>query len=613
MEVACSAAKVSSSPSCGVVGGGSVYGGLPVELGWPNWALAKWLGDVGLERAAAHMLGLYGHTNLLARLTHLAAHLHPPLPPRMHVLHGLLARAATQLEADSHAGVVVPNRSSIVVAAAIVGVSGGYELTSALNLQRLHTCWPTPLVASPSSPPPRLARPMRSALAAPAEPPLPTDATGEERVHSPRGRRRTRRRVESGTSEDEDASESEEEEDGEAAEARHREHAAYKANAGERRAKRHHFKRMGEVEQAACRPGGEVALAYEARALGWLGDDDDAPSPPPANVPTLDEWARAPLLAMAPAAPSPSPPKMAVLLIQKDWGEQILSGAKVLEVRRGRSKHVGSVIGVSFTATSTVQGHAAFVACHGPITATQWTALRPFHLVDSDVLPYGEHTYAYELRGAQRLQPPIAYKHGGSKTWDAAAVPFPVESWQRTALAACGYFVMTTPPSLQEALQAAAQKLNASLMDAIAPEWQPPVPSGATRRHKQLGRSSALRTQVLGACTALLQPVEADTPLYKPAWLLTEPGALKQVCHRDAASENTWSILFAVTQRRFHFSDVPQPLDLTAGEVLVFEAKRPHYGAALRECAPAPSVGLHVYAGSGIDPAHVNDELHPCA
>ena len=40
------------------------------------------------------------------------------------------------------------------------------------------------------------------------------------------------------------------------------------------------------------------------------------------------------------------------------------------------------------------------------------------------------------------------------------------------------------------------------------------------------------------------------------------------VCHRDADAERTWSVLFAVTERRFHFGQCAQPLDLAAGEVL---------------------------------------------
>ena len=45
----------------------------------------------------------------------------------------------------------------------------------------------------------------------------------------------------------------------------------------------------------------------------------------------------------------------------------------------------------------------------------------------------------------------------------------------------------------------------------------------------------------------------ADCPVYKPVLILTKPGAAQQILHEDANAMDAYSILIAVTDRRFVF------------------------------------------------------------
>ena len=102
----------------------------------------------------------------------------------------------------------------------------------------------------------------------------------------------------------------------------------------------------------------------------------------------------------------------------------------------------------------------------------------------------------------------------------------------------------------------------------------------------------------------------ADCPVYKPVLILTRPGAKRQVFHEYANAMDAYSIVIAVTDRRFVFKHLRDPIQLRAGDVLVFKASICHAGAPL-DAEARLSVGLHMYCGRGILPHH-RDRTFPC-
>jgi len=92
-------------------------------------------------------------------------------------------------------------------------------------------------------------------------------------------------------------------------------------------------------------------------------------------------------------------------------------------------------------------------------------------------------------------------------------------------------------------------------------------------------------------------------PVYQPALLRTLPGALPQKPHRDTGADATWSVLTAVTPRQFLVRGLDRPLELNAGDVLVFDGRLCHAGAGLPSGAGAHAIASFAYAGSGITEA----------
>ena len=83
--------------------------------------------------------------------------------------------------------------------------------------------------------------------------------------------------------------------------------------------------------------------------------------------------------------------------------DKILNGEKTLEIRRAPiCKHVGKRIGLAASGTSAIQGWVELVECLGPLSKSDWHAMRHLHCVGDTERPYGESTYAYVLRGPRR-------------------------------------------------------------------------------------------------------------------------------------------------------------------------------------------------------------------
>ena len=113
-----------------------------------------------------------------------------------------------------------------------------------------------------------------------------------------------------------------------------------------------------------------------------------------------------------------------MLIVKPNWLDLILSGKKRLEIRRGRSNKVARRIGLSASGSSTISATALFMDCHGPLSPSQWAALRPFHLVEGDDMPYGDQTCAWELDRVQVLAVPLPFcRRRGPVVWQTVVVP----------------------------------------------------------------------------------------------------------------------------------------------------------------------------------------------
>jgi hypothetical protein len=98
--------------------------------------------------------------------------------------------------------------------------------------------------------------------------------------------------------------------------------------------------------------------------------------------------------------------------------DKILDGEKTLEIRKFPvHKHNGKRIGLAASGTSAIFGWVEFVECLGPLSNSDWHAMRPLHCVDGP-RPYGESTYAYVLRDPQREVREIPFQRKpGSVIW----------------------------------------------------------------------------------------------------------------------------------------------------------------------------------------------------
>ena len=107
-----------------------------------------------------------------------------------------------------------------------------------------------------------------------------------------------------------------------------------------------------------------------------------------------------------------------VLIIKPEWGEKILNGEKRMEIRRNRClKHVGKRIGLCFSGTSAVYGFVDFVANMGPLSGQEWDALRPWHCVPGDALPYGKNTCGWVMARPERLANPMRIERSATVIW----------------------------------------------------------------------------------------------------------------------------------------------------------------------------------------------------
>jgi hypothetical protein len=103
-----------------------------------------------------------------------------------------------------------------------------------------------------------------------------------------------------------------------------------------------------------------------------------------------------------------------------------------------------------------------------------------------------------------------------------------------------------------------------------------------------------------------------DCPVFKPTMILGQHGAGDQSLHCDTDVTDTYSMLFAITNRVFHWRPSPDvPLRIVRmkrRDVLLFKANHCHGAGGVREQFTVLSipgggtVGLHMYGGRGILP-----------
>ena len=95
-----------------------------------------------------------------------------------------------------------------------------------------------------------------------------------------------------------------------------------------------------------------------------------------------------------------------ILIFRRGWLERIFSGEKTMEIR-GTRLHEGDVwLGCK----SQVLGKARLGAGIHIETESQWTALRPQHLVSDSGLPY-KKTWGLPLCAITRLRKAVPFRH----------------------------------------------------------------------------------------------------------------------------------------------------------------------------------------------------------
>lgn len=109
------------------------------------------------------------------------------------------------------------------------------------------------------------------------------------------------------------------------------------------------------------------------------------------------------------------------LLIRQPFADWIADGKKTWEIRGSASKVRGR-IAIIASGTGTVVGTCELFAVEGPLTLGKFRSNgKKLNRQSSKIpgsLPYGDHTYAWVLRGAKRLRKPVHYDHPrGAVVW----------------------------------------------------------------------------------------------------------------------------------------------------------------------------------------------------
>jgi hypothetical protein len=112
-----------------------------------------------------------------------------------------------------------------------------------------------------------------------------------------------------------------------------------------------------------------------------------------------------------------------ILIIKPCWLDLILSGMKTLEVRAmGCSSKVGKRIWLCASGQSMVVGSAVVVASIGPLSCSEWYAMRRFHCVPGPRF-YGDRTFGWWLRDVKRVMPVPITRKSGSVIWQTGPGP----------------------------------------------------------------------------------------------------------------------------------------------------------------------------------------------
>ena len=157
---------------------------------------------------------------------------------------------------------------------------------------------------------------------------------------------------------------------------------------------------------------------------------------------------------------------------------------------------------------------------------------------------------------------------------------------------------------LHQALLKKARGKNPAELGALATQ------SDGLRRIFHLQPGSRLHNECVAlGCEMIRRHGLAATEAVRPALIFTLPGAKKQKWHADADGKGTYSVLFALTKRRFLFRG-EHAIRLAPRDMLVFDATTCHAGAGL-DADEAPSLALHMYCGRALT-AEVSRETFAC-
>lgn len=108
------------------------------------------------------------------------------------------------------------------------------------------------------------------------------------------------------------------------------------------------------------------------------------------------------------------------LIIKKKWLNKILSGKKTLEIRGNNTSHIGEVIALIESGTSTIRGFCKIQETI-PLDEKRWAEERANHCVDlsfSEIKERYRTPYGWHLCGVIPCSEPIKYQHPkGAVIW----------------------------------------------------------------------------------------------------------------------------------------------------------------------------------------------------
>lgn len=98
-----------------------------------------------------------------------------------------------------------------------------------------------------------------------------------------------------------------------------------------------------------------------------------------------------------------------VLILKKQWLDEIVVGNKRMELRGCASRKVGKTIYMMASKTDEITAKATIGDCIGPLTLEQFSTFKDMHKSQQTALPY-KKTYGWILENVQPVVPPLPHK-----------------------------------------------------------------------------------------------------------------------------------------------------------------------------------------------------------